>query len=137
MIWSDYDLGSVTSLWRKPQLYARFLSAELGLTYKGRLLVVMPNGFGYHYPKHGSTAEYAILGKIPISATPAGLVQAATTATLRLAAGAGVHVVVTKQAAAPSNRTGSDRLKIIAAVVAALLLGLALRLLVRRRAIDR
>src|SRR5690349_9383189 len=42
------DLGAVGSLWRQPQAYARFLGLELGLSYKGRLLVVMPNGVGFN-----------------------------------------------------------------------------------------
>ena len=46
MIASSYDLGSITSLWRKPRTYARFLGAELQFVYKDRLLIVMPNGFG-------------------------------------------------------------------------------------------
>ena len=53
VIWSPYDLGSVTALWRKPGPYARFLSAEITYFYKGRLLVVMPNGLGFAHPKHG------------------------------------------------------------------------------------
>ncbi len=46
LIGSAYDLGSVVSLDRKPKQYARFLGTELTLVYHGRLLVVMPNGFG-------------------------------------------------------------------------------------------
>jgi len=46
VIQSSYDLGAVTSLDRKPRLYAHFLSQELRFVYKQRLLVVMPNGFG-------------------------------------------------------------------------------------------
>ena len=55
LIGSPYDLGAVTSLWRKPRPYARFLGAELQFIYKHRLLVVMPNGFGFNWPKHPST----------------------------------------------------------------------------------
>jgi len=40
------DLGSVTALWGRPQAYAQFLGRELSLDYRGRLLVVMPDGFG-------------------------------------------------------------------------------------------
>ncbi|HET7572147.1 MAG TPA: hypothetical protein VFJ77_05695, partial [Gaiellaceae bacterium] len=29
LIWSDYDLGSVASLWKQPRRYARFLGVEL------------------------------------------------------------------------------------------------------------
>src|ERR1700759_4183242 len=48
------DLGAITGLWRKPQAYARFLGLELSLSYSGRLLVVMPNGFGFNWPGHSS-----------------------------------------------------------------------------------
>jgi len=40
------DLGSVTALWGKPQLYAKFLEQELSLKSGRRLLVVMPAGYG-------------------------------------------------------------------------------------------
>ena len=40
------DLGSVTALWGHPATYAQFLGRELSLDYRGRLLVVMPDGFG-------------------------------------------------------------------------------------------
>src|SRR5689334_16901388 len=46
IIGKPFDLGSVPSLWAKPTTYARFLGQELFFVYKGRLLVVMPNGFG-------------------------------------------------------------------------------------------
>ena len=53
------DLGSVTSLWREPQAYAHFLGLELSLAYKGRLLVVMPNGFGFNWTGH------SVCGRLP------------------------------------------------------------------------
>ncbi len=46
LIGSAYDLGSVASVYRRPKFYARFLGKELTLVYHGRLLVVMPNGYG-------------------------------------------------------------------------------------------
>lgn len=46
IIASPTDLGSVTGLWRRPHLYAAFLGQELGLVYRGPLLVVMPDGMG-------------------------------------------------------------------------------------------
>src|SRR5205085_1904242 len=41
LVGSAYDMGSVTSLWRKPKPYAKFLGTELAFVYKNRLLVVM------------------------------------------------------------------------------------------------
>ena len=52
LIPNSYDLGSVTSLWRKPRLYARFLGEEDATFFKQRLLIVMPNGFGFYRPGH-------------------------------------------------------------------------------------
>lgn len=46
VIASPMDLGSISELWRRPQTYAHFLGQELGLVYRGTLLVVMPNGLG-------------------------------------------------------------------------------------------
>ena len=85
LIYSNYDLGSVTVLWRKPRTYARFLGAELGFVYKQRLLIVMPNGFGFNWPKHPTTAEYALLAKLPIHRGAAGLLESATAAVQALA----------------------------------------------------
>jgi hypothetical protein len=82
---SAYDLGSVTVLWRKPQTYARFLGAELSFVYKQRLLVVMPNGFGFNWPKHSSKAGYAVLAKLHVEHGGAGLLASATAAVQALA----------------------------------------------------
>ncbi len=80
IIYSSYDMGSVTVLWRKPQTYARFLGAELQFVYKQRLLVVMPNGFGFNWPKHSAASEYAALAKVPFKRGTAGLLESATAA---------------------------------------------------------
>jgi hypothetical protein len=90
VIYSSYDLGSVTSLWRKPQTYARFLGYELSFVYKQRLLVVMPNGFGFNWQKHSPKAEYALLAGVPVRRGAAGLLVSATSAVEKLAAAAGV-----------------------------------------------
>jgi hypothetical protein len=85
VIESAYDLGSVTVLWRKPQTYARFLGAELAFVYRQRLLVVMPNGFGFNWPKHSSKAAYAVLAKLKVTKGTAGLLESATAAVQALA----------------------------------------------------
>src|SRR5205085_3124573 len=84
LIGSAYDLGAVTSLWRKPKPYAKFLGAELQFVYKKRLLIVMPQGFGFNWTNHPSTREYAVLAKIPVAKGPEGLVDAAGTAVQQL-----------------------------------------------------
>lgn len=85
VIFSNYDLGSVTVLWRKPQTYARFLGAELAFVYSQRLLVLMPNGFGFNWPKHSPKPEYAILAKVPLEHGAAGMLASATAAVQALA----------------------------------------------------
>jgi hypothetical protein len=135
LIWSNYDLGSVTSLWRKPRQYARFLDAELEFVYKHRLLVVMPNGFGFAWPKHSSTREYALLSTIPIGPAGTGLIDAAQTAVKKLAAASGVTVTAEAAAAAkPAGHSNThDRAVIILAATAGLAVAVLLRLVLRRR----
>ncbi len=133
LISSSYDLGAITSLWRKPQTYARFLAEELSYLYKGRLLIVMPNGFGFQWLKHPTTAEYAVLKTIPIATGSAGLVAAAQTAVKRLAAAAGVKIVAPAHVTTPAQRNTHDRLVIIAASLAALAAAVLLRFALRRR----
>lgn len=50
------DLGAITALWQKPAAYASFLGTDLSLAYAQRLLIVMPNGFGFHWQGHPATA---------------------------------------------------------------------------------
>lgn len=133
IIWSDYDMGSVTSLWRKPVTYAKFLGLELSFVYKQRLLVVMPNGLGFNWPKHPTTAEYALLAKIPTGPAPAQLLTAASTAVTKLAAASGVHVTAPAHVTTPAQRNTHDREIILAAVLGALALAAAARFLIRRK----
>jgi hypothetical protein len=133
ILWSDYDMGSVTALWRKPRTYARFLGLELGFVYKQRLLIVMPNGFGFNWPKHPAAAEYALLEKIPIRPGAPGLVAAASAAVTELAAASGVTVAAPGRVTTPAQRNAHDREIIIAAALAALALAAAARYLLRKR----
>jgi hypothetical protein len=130
VIGSAYDLGSVPSLWRQPRLYARFLGAELAFVYKQRLLIVMPNGFGFFWKGHPVAREYATLAKIHIAPGRLALLTAARNAVQALAAGANVHV---QPQAAPKSTTGRDRA--IIAIVALFLIAAALvgRVALRRR----
>lgn len=130
LISSSYDLGSITSLWQKPQTYARFLGAELKYVYKNRLLVVMPNGFGFNRPGRSAAPEYAVLAKIPVKPGPTGLVDSSLAAVQALAKTAGVTLTGTTSAR-PSSRT-HDRLIIVIAALAALAVAVVLRLVLRR-----
>ena len=148
IIASRTDLGAVTGLWRKPRAYARFLGIELSLAYKGRLLVVMPNGFGFNWPGHSTAAAYRTLSAVHITPTGAGLATAAAAAVRSLAAAEHITIPTRTQSAAsaPPARgasstsaarpNGAARIVGIAAVLAALVagaLGVLLRLGRRRR----
>jgi cytochrome oxidase Cu insertion factor (SCO1/SenC/PrrC family)/thiol-disulfide isomerase/thioredoxin len=86
------DLGAVTALWHKPQAYAGFLGYELSLAYKQRLLVVMPNGFGFNWPGHSTAAAAHALSKVAIRSGGAGLFSAAQSAVRTLAVDSGGHL---------------------------------------------
>src|SRR5436853_5535101 len=86
-------MGAVQALCRKAKPYAKFLGTVLQFVYKKRLLIVMPQGFGFNWANHPSTREYAVLAKIPVAKGPEGLVDAAGTAVQQLAAASGVKVV--------------------------------------------
>jgi cytochrome oxidase Cu insertion factor (SCO1/SenC/PrrC family) len=106
IIANRFDLGAVTALWQKPQSYARFLGLELSLSYKQRLLVVMPDGFGFNWPGHASAPAYRVLAKIPTGTGGSGLLNAAQSGARALAAAAGVRIAssagVALEGAAPS-----------------------------------
>ncbi len=133
VIWSAYDMGSVTTLWRKPRTYAKFLGLELGFVYKERLLVVMPNGLGFNWPRHSPAPAYALLSKIAVPPGAAGLLSAAEDAVTKLAAAAGVRVAPPARVTTPGQRNARDRQVILAAALGLLALAAAARYLIRRR----
>jgi cytochrome oxidase Cu insertion factor (SCO1/SenC/PrrC family) len=124
---SDYDLGSVTALWHKPRLYARFLAVELSNVYRGALLVAMPNGFGIHLPRGNTGAADRRVARIRIG-SGAGVLLTSTDAAVRaLAASDGTSISAT--AGGSSTDAGA-----VAGALAAVLLVLAFgALAVRRR----
>lgn len=91
------DLGAVTALWQKPRAYARFLGTELSLAYRGRLLVVMPNGVGFNWPGHRAALGYNVLDQLHRGGA-AGLSSSAEQAVTALAAAAGVHLTLSRPA---------------------------------------
>jgi hypothetical protein len=129
IIGSAYDLGAVPSLWKKPTTYARFLGAELAFVYKQRLLIVMPNGFGFYWRGHQTAHAYSVLRGLKIGSGPDGLVDAARNAVLRLAADSGVRV----EAKSPSSNGNRNRVIAIAAAVALIVAAPLGRLALRRR----
>ena len=147
IIASRSDLGAITGLWRKPRAYARFLGIELSLAYKGRLLVVMPNGFGVNWPGHATAPAYRALSAVHITPTGAGMATAAATAVRSLATAAHITIPGRTSGAGPApagargpggrsaaRPNATDGVVGIAAVLAALAAGaLGLLLRVRRR----
>jgi hypothetical protein len=89
---TEYDLGSITELWRNPRVYVRFLGLELGSVYKQRLLVVMPNGFGFYSPGHATASAYRLLAVVRIAPGDGTLPSAAQAAVRKLAAADGVSL---------------------------------------------
>lgn len=136
LIGSSYDLGSVTSLWRQPRQYARFLGAELQFVYKQRLLVLMPNGFGFNWPKHPSSKEYAVLSTVPIGTSPVAMIDSTVAAVQKLAATAGVKIVPTATPVTSGKGHGffHGRTLVLIAAIGGLALLVALRLALRRKA---
>jgi hypothetical protein len=90
IIAAPFDLGTAGALWGKPQQYARFLGYELAFVYKGRLLIVMPNGYGISWQGHGVARERRVLAALRPPRSTAGepLVAAASKAVRRLAGSA-------------------------------------------------
>ena len=130
LIASRYDLGTAFSLYNKPQRYAQFLSFELSFVYRGRLLVVMPNGFGFAVngrPDRKATRALAGLRGPGKSATKQA--EAAVVAVRRLAAAEG-HSLPASGRGGSSSR---DRITIAAAATAGIALIAGLVLLRRQR----
>ena len=133
---SPTDLGSITELWRQPENYARFLGQELSLVYRGTLLVVMPNGFGFYGP--GAAAQAQRSGLSGQSPGPPGprLGEASITAVQRLASAAG-HPVSVSAVSVPTAAGASDLEAVIALAAGALVIVLAWTASLRARPLGR
>lgn len=116
------DLGSLPELWRQPQAYAHFLGQELSLNYGGRLLVVMPNGYGFYSSGGRHAVEQSALGAL--AAPGPALGRGALSAVERLAAASG-RKLPTPAASAPANRRTSDGQAWIVFAVGAVIILLA------------
>jgi uncharacterized protein (TIGR03382 family) len=128
LIKTRYDMGSVTILYRRPKQYAHFLSQELHFVYAGRLLVVMPNGYGYARGGRLEPAQQAVVDRLaPPGTTGAQLAASATRAVRALAAASGVRVALPPLRGSTGTSTTRDRVVIggVAVVVLALAAGLA------------
>jgi hypothetical protein len=134
LIAKQFDLGAVPSLWRKPKTYARFLGQELFFVYKGRLLVVMPNGFGASRGGKTLASEERVLDAMPDPGeSGATLATAATRAVQRLAAHSGVRVEI--PTASSGDSSTRDRIAIASiagGLILLLFVGFAARRLFKR-----
>jgi hypothetical protein len=124
LIGSRSDLGSVTALWRQPQSYARFLGQELALVFRGTLLIVMPNGYGFVSSGGSATAPSSALSGV---APPGRELPTAAIAAVRRLAGADGHPLAmphpTATAASPSG--SASVLPWVVVAVGAALIGAA------------
>ena len=127
VIGTRYDMGSVYELWRQPGQYAHFLGTELFFVYKGRLLVVMPNGLAVKdgNGKPAPAADVALVKRLPPPGkNGAALTSAATQAVIKLAANHGAIVALPKLGHVSGSSTKQDRVTIAAvALVVVVLLG--------------
>jgi hypothetical protein len=74
------DLGAVPSLFGKPQVYAKFLGTEIAFQYTNRLLVVMPNGFGFSRRGKSIVREKKLLAHVKVKQGGDGLAYSAVSA---------------------------------------------------------
>ena len=131
LIENQADLGSILVLWHKPEPYSKFLGQELLRWYRGPLLIVMPNGYGFYHGGKPTAREQASLAKLPLPSEAGDEALAAVAAVRRLAQLQGVSLVVPTAANTAASRN-HDRLLIGAAVGAAVLVGLSIWVIRRR-----
>jgi hypothetical protein len=134
LIATPYDLGSVSVLNNKPKQYARFLGQELAFIYRGRLLVVMPNGLGVSRNGKAVPTYQAVVDRLPAPGKDgAALASAATRAVAKLAASSGVLLTVPPLKGATSKPNQNYERVVIAVVAALAVAGLVAVRLLRRR----
>jgi hypothetical protein len=120
LIGTQYDMGSVSVLFKQPKRYARFLGQELFFVYKGRALVVMPNGYGFSKGGKAVPSLQTVVASLPApGANGHALAAGAITAVRKLAATAGVSLPVPKATATSSGRKSRS---VLASIVVLILL---------------
>jgi hypothetical protein len=128
------DLGTVPSLFGKPQAYAKFLDQEISFRGPQPLLVVMAAGYGVQGVKAPGSLAVSALPK-PAGKTSTDLARAAQTAVAKLASASG-HTLKSKGARAASGGSGGGSGKtvlLIVLVLAAIVVATALIVLRMRR----
>ena len=117
VIATRYDLGAVTALWQQPKTYASFLAQEIAFVYRGPLLIVMPNGLGFHAPGGATKAGYRALASVRPTPGISGLMTAAVSGVERLAAAHGVHARPPVAGAVPTTGKHGNSIGILIAVI--------------------
>jgi hypothetical protein len=131
VILSPADLGTAFSLYRKPQRYAEFLGLELSFVYRDRLLVVMPNGYGFSVRGKPDPKTSRLLQPLQSPGRDATQeVRGAQTAVRKLALASGHRLAVSSEGGGSSTR---DRITIAAGATAAIALFVAVVLYRRQR----
>jgi hypothetical protein len=128
-----YDLGSVPSLFGKPQKYADFLGQEDFYFFKDLLLVVMPQGYGlYNHGRPVPAGDLAVIAKLPKPKTAAAgpLIASAERAVKALAARRGITL---EAASEKGHGPWRDRLVIVAGVLVLAAIAVVARVVARRR----
>jgi hypothetical protein len=128
-----YDLGSVPSLFGKPQQYASFLGQEDYYFFKEELLVVMPQGYGLYKAIGGvPDGDRAAIARLPPPNTDeiGPLIAASERAVVTLAERRGLSLSAGSSSGSSHWR---DRFVIIAGVLVLCALAIIVRLVLRRR----
>jgi hypothetical protein len=126
LIGAPTDLGTVPSLFGKPQAYAKFLDQEISFQGPQPLLVVMAAGYGVQGVRAPGSLAVSALPK-PAGTTSTDLARAAQAAVAKLASASG-HALKSEGSSANSGGGGSTVL-LIALFLAAIVVAAALILL--------
>jgi hypothetical protein len=98
------DMGSATQFWGDMDNYGAFLAGEIGCCVKGRLLIVMPAGYGVTYLGHSSTADRKVIADLPAPGDDVkNLMPGAMDAVVKLAAKSGVTLAIPDVTPAPDG----------------------------------
>jgi hypothetical protein len=129
-----YDLGAVPQLYGRPQPYAEFLGQELEFVYPGRLLVAMPNGYGYARAGKPDPELAAALSSLPEPGQDGTALTAGATSAIGELAQAAGHPLPELAGTGGGGSNGTLKIAGAAAFAGALaLLGVVAVLLLRRR----
>ena len=131
------DLGAVPMLFGRAQQYATFLAREIMLIYRGTVLVVMagkPGGIGLYGPAATPQARAAAAKlAVPAAGTPDELARIASTATREVAAANGVQLTTPQAPTDTASSSGTSWVVYGGAGLAAIAIGGAVLLVLRRR----